>query len=129
MNNETYLIASYFTVGGLCLGIALLVYFRLRRPIEGIANSLPNENWRKTVRKAFPLSTVLFVLSSCLSVNYYGCEQKEYREIVSDRSYIASKNAQQVSEALKGVIWSVALWSTILAIALRGTRRHGPTQS
>ena len=28
-------------------------------------------------------------------MNYYGCEQKEYNEILNDRSYITKKNAEQ----------------------------------
>lgn len=66
-------------------------------------------------------------MSSCLSVSYYGCAQKKYDEIVKDRSYITQKNAEQLSEALQGVIWSVALWSAIFAIALRTARRRDST--
>src|SRR5262247_3107695 len=127
MSNETYLIASYFDAGGLCLGIALAAYAWLRKSVAGIAGSLPQESWKRIIRKAFPLSTILFVLSSCLSVNYYGCEQKKYQEIVNDRSYIARKNAEQLSEALQGVIWSVAVWSVIFVIALQTTRRRSST--
>ena len=65
-----------------------------------------------------------FVLAEGLSVNYYGCEQKKYQEIVNDRSYITGKNAEQLSKALQGVVWSVGLWSTLFAIALRTARRH-----
>jgi len=61
-------------------------------------------------------------------VNYYGCEQKEYNEILNDRSYITKKNAEQLSKALEGVIWGLALWSVILAVALRASRRRGSAQ-
>lgn len=70
---------------------------------------------------------VLFVLAEGLSVNYYGCAKKKYHEIENDRSYIMQKNAEQVSKALEGVIWSVALWSALFAIGLRTARRRGPT--
>jgi hypothetical protein len=123
MSNETHLVVSYFSVGVVCLGIALLAYLWLRQPTMGIAHSLPQENWRKVIRKAFPLSTILFVLASCLSVNYYGCAQKNYDQIVSDRSYIAAKNSEQISESLDAVVWSVAVWSIVLAVGLRSTRR------
>jgi len=127
MSDDTYLIASYFAVVALCAGFGVAACLWLRKPAEGIAVSLPQQNLRKIVRRAFPLSTLLFALSWCLSVKYYGCSQKKYDEIVKDRSYITSKNAEQMSEALQGVIWSLALWSVIFAIVLRTTRGRGST--
>lgn len=123
MNNETYLIVSYFGASVFCLAIGVLAYLRLRRPTEEIADSLPHKHWGRIIRKAFPLSMVLFVLAEALSVNYYGCEHKKYHEIVNDRSYVARKNAEQVSGPLQGVIWSVGLWSAFFGIALRTARR------
>ena len=126
MTNETYLIVSYFAASVFCLAIGVFAYLWLRRAAKEIADSLPHENWRKIIRKAFPLSMALFVLAEGLSVDYYGCGQKKYDEIVNDRSYITKKNAEQLSEALQGVIWSVALWSVFLAVALRTARRPSP---
>ena len=123
MSNETYLIVSYFVAVAICAGLAIAAYLWLRPSAKGIAGSLPHETFGKTFQRAFPFSMILFVLSWCLSVNYYGCEQKKYHEIVSDRSYITKKNTEQVSEALQGVIWNVALWSALFAIALRTARR------
>lgn len=123
MSNEAYLIASYFAAGVVCLGLGFAAFLWLRRPMQEVADSLAQKNWSRIVRRGFPLSTMLFVVSGCLSVNYYGCEQKKYNQIVNDRSYIAKKNAEQLSEALQGVIWSVGLWSVILAVGLRASRR------
>jgi hypothetical protein len=124
MSNEAYLTVSYFAAGVLCLGLGPAAYFWLRRPLQEVADSLPQKNWSRIIRRGFPLSTILFVPSGCLSVDYYGCGQKIYKEIVSDRSYIIKKNAEQISDALTGTIWAVGLWSVILAIALRAPRRQ-----
>ena len=123
MNNETYLIVSYFVSVAICAALGVVAYLWLRKPARGIAGSLPQENLRKIIQRAFPLSMIFFALSWCLSVNYYGCGEKKYQDIVNDRSYITMKNAGQVSKALQGVIWSVALWSAFFAIALRAARR------
>jgi hypothetical protein len=123
MSNEAYLIVSYFAVGVVCLGLGLAAYLWLRRPLQRVADSLPLKNWSRIIRRDFPLSTILFVLSGCLSVNYYGCEQKKYNKILNNRSYATKKNAEQISEALKGTIWAVGLWSVILAAALRALPR------
>lgn len=126
MSNEAYLIASYFGAVVICLSLGLVAYLWLHRPLREVVGSLPQKNWGRIIRGAFPLSTILFVLSGCLSVDYYGCGAKGYKEIVTDRSYITSKNAEQVSKALEGIIWSVTLWSVLLAIALRAARRPSP---
>jgi hypothetical protein len=123
MSNETYLIAAYFVVSAICLAISVAAYRWLRRPMQATADSLLRENWGKIIRRGFPLSMVLFVLCACLSVSYYGCEGKEYSDIVKDRSYITAKNAEQISKSLDAVVRSVALWSVILAVALRASRR------
>lgn len=128
MSNDAYLIASYFGAVALCFGLGFAAYRWLRRPLQETADSLPQKNWSRMIRRAFPLSTILFVLSGCLSVDYYGCGQKGYKDIVSDRSYIRSKNAEQLPEALDGIFWAVGLWATILAVALRASRRGGSTQ-
>jgi hypothetical protein len=128
MSNEAYLIVTYSAAVVFCLGLGLAAYFWLRRPLQEVADSLPQKSWSRMIRRAFPLSTIFFALSACLSVNYYGCEQKEYEAIEKDRSYINRKNADQVSEAMQGIIWSVGLWSVILAVALRASRRRGSAQ-
>lgn len=124
MSNQAYLIVSYFVVVALCAGLGFSAYLWLRKPVEDIVASLAHENFGKMIRRGFPLSTVFFALSWCLSVNYYGCEGKKYNDIVKDRSYITSKNTEQLSQALQGVIWSVGLWSAILPIALRARRKR-----
>jgi hypothetical protein len=123
MSNETYLIVSYFGASTFCLLLGVFVYLWLRRPAEELADALPHKSWTKIIRRGFPLSMLAFVLAEGLSVNYYGCEQKKYQEIVNDRSYITGKNAEQLSKALQGVVWNVGLWSTLFAIALRTARR------
>ena len=126
MSNEAYLIASYFITGVLCLLLSLAAYLWLRRPTKGIADSLPHAKWGKIIRKTFPLSTILFVLSSFLSVNYYGCQQKKYSDILNDRSYITAKNSEQISQSLNAILWSVGGWSVVLAVALLRGRRRSP---
>ena len=125
MSNDTYLVGSYFGVSAFCLASGVFAYLWLRRPTQEIADSLPHKNLAKIIRKAFPLTMVLFALAEGLSVDYTGCGQKEYRAIVSDRSYITQKNVEQVSDALEGIIENVILWSTLFAIALRTARRNG----
>jgi hypothetical protein len=124
MSDQTYLIVSYFVACAVCIALGVVAYLWLRRPMQEVADSLRYESMKKAVRKGFPLSMILFVLSSAFSVNYYGCEQKKYDDIVKDRPYIVAKNSEEVSEALQAVIWTVGLWSVIFALTLRAARRN-----
>jgi len=124
MDNKTYLYVSYFVVCGVCLCLGLLAWLWMRRPLAGIARALPQRKWESLLKRAFPLSTVLFVLSACLSVNYYGgCNPMSYDKIVEDRDYIISKNQEQISQSLNAIVWSVSLWAGIVLVSLLAIQR------
>jgi len=90
---------------------------------------MPQKKWQSLLRRAFPLSTVLFVLSATLSVNYYGgCNPTSYDKLVENRDYIISKNQEQISQSLNAIVWSVALWSVIILVCLLAIQR-GKTKS
>ena len=129
MDNKSYLNISYFAVTGVCLGLGWIAYLWLRRSLEGIAQALPPKGLADFLRRAFPLSTILFVLSACLSVNYYGgCNPLTYDKIVANGAYIISKNEEQISESLKAVALGVAMWGGIVVFALLIAQRgahHG----
>ena len=119
MTNETYLVVSYFASGLLCLGLTLAAYVWLRRSVNGIASALPQENWGKVLKKAFPLSTILFAFSSFLAVDYYGgCGQKTYADIIKERSYLVEMNQKQVSNTLMAIVSAVLLWGLIVLLSL-----------
>ena len=127
MDNRTYLYVSYFVVAGVCFFLGLSACLWLRRPLEGIAGAMPQNNWGSLLKRAFPLSTILFVLSACLSVSYYGgCYAISYDKIVENRDYIISKSQEQISQSLNAIVWSVALWSVIILVCLLAIQRGKP---
>jgi hypothetical protein len=124
MSNETYLLVSYFAVGMICLCLGLAAYLWLRRPLHGIFGELSHRNWGSILKKSFPLSIILFALSSCLSVNYYdGCNPIPYGKIVEDRAYIITKNREQISQTLSSIAWGVSVWGFIVLLSLMAIRR------
>ena len=124
MNNETYLKASYVFVTLICLFLGLLANVLLKRSVEGIAQKLPQGNLKKLSRRAFPLSIILFVLSACLSVDYYGgCKHLPYDKIVENRDYIVSKNLEQVSSSLEAIAFAVSLWCFLILLSLLAIQR------
>jgi hypothetical protein len=127
MRNETYLIVCYVGAGVLCLGLAIAAYVCLRKSADKILGALDWKPWGGTLKRAFPASIVLFALSACLSVSYYGgCTGRTYAQVVSDRDYILQKNREQVSKTLEAVVYAVALWSVIMLLVLFGIQRGKP---
>jgi hypothetical protein len=130
MDNKTYLYVSYFAVSGVCLCLGLVAWFWMKGPLQGIARAMPQKKWEGLLRRAFPLSTILFVLSACLSVNYYdGCNPISYDKIVENRDYIISKNLEQVSQSLDAIVWSISLWAFIVAVCLFAIQRGKAKQN
>ncbi len=124
MGNDEFLVASYFLTALICLCLGLGAYFWLRHPVERIFGALPRRDWGKILRKSFPASTILLVLSGFLSVSYYGCSGRKYNDIVSDHQYILSVNQQQVSESLYSLVIAVFVWAVIILLSLQTIRRE-----
>jgi hypothetical protein len=124
MGNEEFLIVSYFLVGLFCACLGLAAYLWLRGPAERIFGALQREHWENVLKKSFPASVLLFALSGFMSVSYYGCENRKYNNIVSDRSYVISVNERQISETLSSIVLAVLPWTVIMLVSLLAIRRE-----
>jgi hypothetical protein len=124
MGNEEFLIASYFLVGVICLCLGLTAYFVLRRSFDQIVGRLQRKQWQGIIKKAFPLSTVLIALAGFLSVSYYGCEGRAYKDIVADRTHVITVNEHQISAALSSIVVGVFVWAVLILINLLAIRRE-----
>jgi hypothetical protein len=124
MSNETYLIVSYLAAGLLCFLFGWGACLWLRRSVDGIADAVPQRKLGDLLRRSFPISLVLFVLTSFFSVSYYGgCGRRPYEKIVSDRDYITQVNQQQLSKSLDSLVLSVGIWGAIILLGLVAIRR------
>jgi hypothetical protein len=124
MNNEQFLIFSYFFVGALVLAIGLAAHAYLRRPLAGITRTFRNHHLGPVFRRIFPLGLVLPALAGFLSVNYYTCHAT-YTTIIADRSYLIEKNQEQISRACVFLLVALLTWGAIILISL-GTRPENP---
>jgi|SRR5580704_12106095 hypothetical protein len=129
MTNEHYLVVSYFSVAAISLVIGFAAFFWLRTPLQGIAAALPWKELRELLTRLFPLGIVLPALLGFVSVSYRGCNLQEYEKIVAERSYLVSKNQQQISASLTHVLWAVFAWAALIAILLAVKRRFDPRTS
>jgi hypothetical protein len=124
MSNETYLIVSNLAAGLLCFLFAWGACVWLRRSVNGIAEAVPQKKWGDLLRRSFPVSLILFVLSSFLSVSYYGgCSRRPYETIVNDLDYITQVNQQQLSKSLDSIVVAVGIWGAIILLGLVAIRR------
>jgi hypothetical protein len=117
MSNEQYLIVSYFSVGALSIVIAMAAYAFLRRPLAGLAGSFHNRNLASVLEKLFPAGLVLPALAAFLSVSYHGCHAS-YQSIIADRSYLVSKNQEQISAICFSLMLAVLGWGVVVLLSL-----------
>jgi hypothetical protein len=123
MGNDAFLIASYFAGGLICVCLGLAAYAWLRRPVVQIADALPQRSWGGVLKRSLPASMILFALSAFLSVKYDSCGTRSYKDILSDHSYMITKNQEQISETFSSITVAVFLWGAIILFALLAIRR------
>jgi hypothetical protein len=124
MRNEELLIASYFLAALVCSCLGVAAYIWLRHPVGRIFGALPQKDWGRILKRSFPVSTILLALSGFMSVSYYGCSGREYKDIVSDHQYILSVNQQQISKTLYSVVIAIFVWAVIILVSLQTIRRE-----
>ena len=123
MTNEQYLVVSYFCVAILCLAMGLLAYLWLKAPFHAMARALPWKAFGELLVRIFPLGIVLPALMGFVTVSYIGCDTKDYERVIAQRSYLVSKNQEQISASLIHVLWAVFAWCALIAILLTVKRQ------
>jgi hypothetical protein len=123
MTNEQYLVVSYFCVGAISVAIGVAAYYWLRTSFYQTAGALPWKALRELLSRLFPVGIVLPAVLGFVSVSYRGCNMQEYEKIIADRSYLVSKNQDQISASLIHVMWAVFGWCVLVAILLAVKRR------
>ena len=127
MNNEQFLILSYFIVGALVIAIGLTAHTYLRGPLAGITRTFRNSYLGLILRRLFPVGLVLPALAGFLSVNYHACD-RNYAKIIAERSYLVEKNQEQISTACLFLLVALFAWGVIVLISL-ATRPDNPVPS
>jgi len=126
MTNEQYLVVSYLCVAVISVVIGLAAYLWLRGPFDRLASALPWRALRGLLARLFPLGILLPAVLGFVSVSYRGCNKQEYEKIIADRSYLVSKNQDQISASLIHVMWAVFAWCVLVCILLAVKRRFDP---
>ena len=117
MNNEQFLIVSYFTVGAVAVVIGLTVYACLRRPFAGITLAFRNQPLGLILRRLFPVGLVLPALAGFLSVNYQSCG-RSYASAIASRTYLIGKNQEQMSSACLFLLIALVVWGMVVLLSL-----------
>lgn len=119
MTNEQYLIASYFLFGSLCVGLAVITYFILRRSFVETSDSLPGERLRAILKRIFPVGLLLPAILAFTSVSYETCDVDTYERAIQNRDYLIQRNQQQLSRTLLFLLIAVLFWDLVVVFALK----------
>ncbi|MGE5528953.1 MAG: hypothetical protein ACM3X6_07410 [Patescibacteria group bacterium] len=122
MNNEQYLVISYFTVCAACLCLAFATFLILRRSFGELTRAVPGGGPGLLMRKLFLLGLALSAAIGFFSVTYQSCEKTTYQQIIADRAYLLAKNQEQLAASLRHIAFALLAWGLLLAAAASMTR-------
>lgn len=122
MNNETYLIVSYFSIGVVCLALGLLTYALLRRNFSDLTETILGGKLGRIYRRLFLFGIILPSLAGFCSVTFRSCEKDSYQSIVADRAYWVAKNQEQLSACLLYICIALLVWAILVALGGRKGR-------
>ena len=127
MNNEQYLVVSYFTAAGAgvlaVVGVALILRKPLRNALAACATPLA-----RIVRRVMPVWLILAVLLGFLSVTYFDCGHDSYEKIVADRQHLVKTTREQGSAMALYVAGGLALFSLLVGLCVFAhARKRGET--
>jgi hypothetical protein len=132
VNNEHYLIVSYFLVGlvSLCLGMA--VYRVLRAPFAAIAEAAAGKLRGGVLSRALGACMALAAVLGFVSVTYTQKGCMNYEAVVKNRDYLVQINQQQLQRTADGIVAAVFLWCFVVLlclVALRSAHANGPDRT
>ena len=118
MNNEQYLVVSYFSVGLMCLVLAIVAYLWLRRSFISTVSCVSSPYFSRILKKLFLIGIVLPAFFGFFSVTFRGCSIDTYEEIIAERTYLIAKNQEQLSSSLNYIIVALFAWGFIVACTI-----------
>lgn len=118
MNNEQYLILSYFVVATMCVLLALATYALLRRSFANLFTTVPVGKLGIFFRKLFLLGLVFPALAGFFSVTFRSCSVSTYKQIIAERSYLIAKNQEQLGTSLLYICIALLVWGLLVSVVL-----------
>jgi hypothetical protein len=127
MDNERYLVVSYFAAAGIGVAAAVATALVLGGPIRrALAAAAP---LGRLLRRALPAWLVLAVLLGFLSVTYFDCHYKTYQDIVASRYHLVEKTFEQGSQMAVYLASALVAYGLALGIGLAVQARRAGASS
>ena len=117
MNNEQYLLLSYFVVGAASVLLALATYAMLRRSLAGVSQAIGGR-LGSIFRRLFLLGILLPAMFGFFSVTFRGCGRNTYDKIVAERSYLVEKNQEQLKSTMIYTAVALLVWALLVSVGL-----------
>ena len=118
MNNEEYLICSYFTVGFASILLGTLAYVLLKNSLSQTLANLVDSGFARSVNRFFVYGVIFPAFAGFASVSYESCTVDTYEKVIKNKTYLMDKNVEQLHNIFLYLIISLLIWATIVAICL-----------
>jgi len=126
MNNETYLIVSYFVVFAVACALGVATYFVLRRTVADLTRAARGGRLGQILRRLLLIGLLLPAILGFFSVTYYSCDKDTYEKIIEERSYLVEKNKEQISSTLNYLIGAIYIWGLLVVGFLFAIQKSSP---
>ncbi len=123
MNNEHYLIVSYFLVGGVSLCLGIVTYRVLRAPFAAIAEAATGRLRSRVLTRALGIFMTLAAVLGFLSVSYNQRGCVSYEQVIKNRYFLEQNNKEQLQATANGIVAAVFFWCLVVLICLLAWRR------
>ena len=118
MTNEAYMIASYFTMGGVSILIGLITYVVMRKPFKAALEVYSSEKVIRIFRRTFLYGLVFPAIAGFMSVSYYSCSQDTYEKVVAKRDYLIGRNFEQTEAIFTYLLLALFVWTLIITVGV-----------
>lgn len=125
MNDELYLVISYFAIGAMCAGLAFIAFSLVRSSFVALTATTLGDRLGRLLKRLLFAGILLPSMAGFFSVTFISCSSKyqSYQEVIADRSYLVAKNEEQLGTSLGYISKALLAWAAIATVCIVAAKR------
>jgi hypothetical protein len=123
LNNDQYLVVSYFIFGAVSLSLGVMTYRILCEPFGRIVEATFRNSQSRFLKRALPIIFTLAATVGFLGISYTQHSCMSYKQVVKRRSYLEKTNREQLENTGRWLNATVIATSAGVLFCLVASRR------